>query len=342
MNSITRVFAAFGGQPADRRAFALTLSLYGARLTNCPLNSYYADPASYLAGQRAVTELCDPDILFTPFVIPLEARAFGCELTASKNGPPNVKKPACKGLTDVDRLILPLIDADPGLTYLVESTKLLAREFGNEKPIAAVLTSPIDMPALLVGIDAWLEALLFQPEACLRLTTLAVSHFQNLAAAMLQAGASCVITPVMFANPRIVTPDIARQVATPVLTQAYGSLKGPVIFHHGGNRLAPFLDMFMSVPNVAGFALDQRDSFAQAREVIGTQPVLFGNLSGPHLAGMTADEASARTTAILDDRAHDPSFIFCTANADIPWNTRPETIVAIRDAIINHEPGRPA
>ena len=40
MNSMERIQATLAGKPLDRRAIAPVLGLYGARLTNCPLERY--------------------------------------------------------------------------------------------------------------------------------------------------------------------------------------------------------------------------------------------------------------------------------------------------------------
>ncbi len=341
MNSLERVFAAVRGEMADRRAFSLVLSLYGARLTQCPLSEYYTQPQRYLAGQRAVVELCDPDILFAPFALTLEAQAFGCELVHFETAPPNVKKPACRGLADRAALPDPDPEADPGLRYLVECVRLLAAEYGKDKPIAALLTAPVDLPSLLVGIGDYLDALLFEPEARAELVGRTSDHFVRLANAMLEAGASIVVTPIMFANPRLITPRLAQEHLLPLLGAAYARVKGPVVFHHGGNCLSGYLEYFKDLPNVVGFALDQRDSFAEARLVLGPNPVLLGNLSGPHLPGYTPEEAGKRTRAILHERRDDPHYIFCTANADIPWHTPPETLLAVRQAVLETATGSP-
>lgn len=334
MNALARVFAAIRGEPTDRRAFSLVLSLYGARLTGCPLRDYYARPEKYLAGQRAVVELCDPDILFTPFALTLEARAFGCDLIHFETAPPNVRKPACRGLDDLDALRTPDLSADPGLGYLVEATRLLAAAFGREKPIAAVLTAPVDLPALLVGIDEWIEALLFHPKAREALVARTTGHFVALANALLEAGATFVVTPAVFTNPRIITADMAREHVVPLLAEAYRQVRGPLVFHHGGNPLGGFLELFKDLPNVAGFALDPRDSFAEARQVLGLGPVLLGNLSGPHLPGYSPASCYERTRRILHERRDDLRYIFCTANADVPMATSAETILAVRQAVL--------
>jgi len=66
MNSMERIGALFTGTPMDRPPFTLTLSLYGARLIGRSCASYYSDPDTYAEGQRAVVELCSPDIIFSP------------------------------------------------------------------------------------------------------------------------------------------------------------------------------------------------------------------------------------------------------------------------------------
>jgi uroporphyrinogen decarboxylase len=332
MNSLDRVFAAVRGEPADRRAFSLVLSLYGAKLTGCGLSEYYAKPEAYLAGQRAVVDLVDPDILFTPFALTFEARAFGCTLKHFNTAPPNVIRPACKGLSDLSALRVPDLD-DPGLRYLVESTRLLSREFGGEKAIAAVLTAPMDLPALLVTIGEWIEALLFNPEIRDELLRRTSDHFVTLASALLEAGANFVVTPAVFTNPQFLTPQMIREQVVPPLSVAFSRVPGPIVFHHGGNRLATHLDMFKHLPNVIGFALDHRDSFVEARALVGDSPVLLGNLSGPHLPGLWPEEAYRQTKHILSDRATDLRFIFCTSNADVPWNTAAEQIKAVAQAV---------
>ena len=106
--SLDRVLAALAGKPQPRPPFTLTLSLYGARLTGCPLTEYYRKPERYAEGQEAVLDLCSPDILFSPFVLTLEAEAFGSELKFLPDNPPNIRKPAVRSADEFIRLPLPV------------------------------------------------------------------------------------------------------------------------------------------------------------------------------------------------------------------------------------------
>lgn len=82
MTGMERVLRALRGEPADRRAFTLALSLYGSRLTECPTREYYSDPVRYLEGQREVVRLVGPDIVLPLLPCPLKpwptaVRKFG-------------------------------------------------------------------------------------------------------------------------------------------------------------------------------------------------------------------------------------------------------------------------
>ena len=50
MNSVERVFVAVEGKSVDRPAVTLTLSLYGAKLTGCPVKEYYTNPQAEANG----------------------------------------------------------------------------------------------------------------------------------------------------------------------------------------------------------------------------------------------------------------------------------------------------
>ena len=334
MTSLERVLCALRGEPSDRRAFTLALSLYGARLSGCPIRSYYTDPMRYLEGQREVARFMDPDIVFAPFALPFEALAYGGEGVWLDKFPPNVRKPPFRERDPVQPLGDGLLQQQ-GVVYLVESTRLLAEEFGAVRPVCAVVTAPVDLPAMLMGIETWLVILLFDKERAARLMELAVDHFLRLTGAFFDAGAAFVAIPVMFANLRLVTPALLEKTILPELARAFGQVRGPLVYHHGGNRILDHLSMCSGLPNVAGFLLDPRDNLAQAREVLGPQRLILGNVNGPGLSRMQPGDVYASVTALLADRAADRSFLLASAHADIPFDTNPDVLLAVRQAVLD-------
>ena len=159
-----------------------------------------------------------------------------------------------------------------------------------------------------------------------------VPYFVCWANALLAEGAALVIVPVAFANPTIVTREMAAQIAVPVLREAYSQVDGPLVLHSAGAPLSPFLDLLAGLPNVVGFVLNHGDSFAEARARVGSQPMLLGNIDGPTLHAREPDEIAAECRKVLLDRRDDPRFILGTSAADIGFDTPVENIRAVRRA----------
>ncbi len=339
MTGLERIGAALQGNFADRRAFAMTLSLYGARLAGSAPKDYYREPERYRGGQAAVASLVDPDVLFGPFAMPLEAEAWGATLAWTEKAPPNVAKP----LRSVQAFLggeAPSPDSDPRLSYLVESVRLVAADNAGARPVAAVATCPSDLPAMALGIDAWLEILLFDPDLAARVLERSGEHFRALCGAYATAGAAFVAVPVMFANPRILPEALVRELVVPYLAREFGAAGLPVVFHHGANPLAEYLPLFAGLPGVAGFALAERDDSGAARDALGPGVLLLGGVEGPTLSRRPLARVLEAARSALRARAADPRFVFATASADVPWDTEPATLVALAETVRESELAR--
>ncbi|PKL09688.1 MAG: uroporphyrinogen decarboxylase, partial [Spirochaetae bacterium HGW-Spirochaetae-7] len=193
-----RIGETLAGRFADRRAVAPVLSLYGCRMTGSNPERYYRHPELFLEGQRSVVRRFDPDIVFGPYALALEAGAYGAPLIWPPYSPPNVRKPMPAGTGGtVSPPSSPAPISSESLSFLVESVRQLTGEFGNSRPVAAVITAPTDLPAMLLGIDLWLELLLFDAQSASLWLAMAEEHFVALATAYFEAGASFVVVPVM-------------------------------------------------------------------------------------------------------------------------------------------------
>ncbi len=336
MNSMERIAAVLAGEPTDRRAFTATLSLYGARLTRKNAADYYSDPELYAAGQRAVVDLCEPDILFGPFALSFEAEAFGAGVSLFPDSPPMLRKPAVKSAHDIASIKEPILESHPRLRYLVDSVQAVAEDQHGSRPVAGVILAPTDLPILLMGMENWIQILLFEPELAQAWARIALEHFLALAAAYFKAGATFLVSPLMMVNPVFMDPAQAERLVKPLLGEAFGQLTGPIVFHHGGTPIASILNQYKDLPHVAGFVLDEKDSFAQARQTLGPHIALLGNMNGPLFGSRTVEALTRRAATLLDDRASDPAFIFATSAADVPYDTNPAALEAVRKIVVEH------
>ena len=123
----------------------------------------------------------------------------------------------------------------------------------------------------------------------------------------------------------------------------YGLLDDQVVFLQGWfkdtlphlTRILDHLQLCSGLSNVAGFLLDPRDSLSEAREILGPQRLMLGNVNGPGLARMQPDKAYASVSTLLADRASDRNFVFASSHADILYDTGPDTLLAVRKAVMD-------
>jgi uroporphyrinogen-III decarboxylase len=136
-----------------------------------------------------------------------------------------------------------------------------------------------------------------------------------------------------FTTPRILTRHLVEKQIVPVLREVFAEIKGPLYMHHTGTTYNEFIDLLAGLPNVHGFITDERDDLQESRQKIGPTKVLFSGLNGPEIDNHTPEDIYARVTAVLQNRADDPHFIFTLSGPDVPFSTPLENLRTITDAI---------
>jgi uroporphyrinogen decarboxylase len=332
VTGLERVLGTLGGKALDRRVVAPVLGLYAAGLTRTPLAEHYTDPVAFARGQLAVHETFAPDVLFAPFTFAGIGEAFGSEVRYFEDQPPNVRRPAVDSASGWDTLTLPDPDGHPRLLFLRRAVERLAAGLAGEAPVAAPLPSPVDLPALVLGLEGWLEAVLFEPGRARAILEDSTELFVRLANGLLQAGAALIVVPSGLTAPRMVPREVVAGFSVPALASALARLSGPVLLHHVGAPMLATLDLVAGLPNVVGFALDESDDPALARRIVGRDKVLFTGPGGLALGGLGAAEVEGRCLARLEAARADPRLALFTAGADVPLATPPDRIHALRRA----------
>lgn len=335
MNGLARILATLEGSPLDRRAYIPVLSLYGAQLTHCPLATYYTDPRAYARGQAAVNDAFEPDMLFGPFAFASIGGAFGSEVVVHGQQAPTIRRPGVASLAEFDRLVLPDPDAEPHLLFFREAIRHLAEQFRGEVPVAACLASPIDLPVLALGLETWLEAVLFDPAGAQRVLDKMTTFFVQFTNRLFADGAMVAFLPCGFASPDVLLRERVESLMRPAMAKALGQLQGPAVLHHSGASLLGNLDLLTGLPSVAGFALPHEEGLKQARSILGPGPALLSGPHGPSLTELDAASVERVCRGILEERrdAGDTRFILVTLGADVPLETPPGNLQAMRQAI---------
>ena len=333
MNNRERFFNFVQGKPVDYRPWGAVLSLYGAKLTKCPVERYYNDPASYALGQEAVCESIDPGFVMGSFILSGYANAFGAELKYIENYPPNVLRTPISSADEIRKLSIPDVNNNPSLFYMRETLRRVSAAHRNDRVIVEVILSPIDLPMLIMGLDAWMRTVLTDEAGVRRMLDITLPFFIQLCEAYFSDGADALIIPLPFLTKDITTSHIVKTFAMPLLQEAFSKLGGPVVLHHVGSSIFDFVDVLDTLPNILGLCMSAEDNLTEARERIRPESILFGGLDGPTLDTHSADEVRSKTGAFLANVKNDKKLVPFLVGTDTSINTPLENILAFRNTV---------
>lgn len=341
MNSRQRVFSILQGKPVDRRPFGGLMSLYGAKLTGCPLFKYYNDAAEYARGQDAIRQTICPDFLIGPFMLAGYGEAFGSTLRYFDNYVPNLLKPVISCPEDLSRLIVPDIDSHPRLLYFRDALRRIKASHGTEAQLVSIVLNPLDLPLVIMGLDAWLRTVLTDEDSTRKMLDIVIPFFVRYCNALFEDGADALAIPMAFLTRDITTRSLAANFAVPILREALAELKGPVIAHHTGSSFFDTLDLLCDLPNLIGLAMDADDDIVAARSLVNSETVLFAGPDGPSLHTVSADWVKATCLERLSTLRNDPRYVPFATGTDVSMDTPVANLIAIRTAVEEFGNGQP-
>lgn len=339
MNSYQRVMGTLMGQPVDRLPVFAVLGAYGGQLTGVNLHTLYSDAAAYVAGQQAVQQEFGFDLVMTPFVYTAISEAFGGETAWSETQPPNMKRPGVKNAAKLLALPLPDLQKSASLALVLDATRRLADLYKEQVPVIGVLPGPAIIPSLIIGMEQWMEAVLFDPELAQKLLDHTAPFFVSWANALLAAGADCLVVTEGMASAEITPRSLFAEQFLPLLTSTFAQVNGPKVLHHTGGRMNHNLDLLPGLAGLVGVAVGSKDDLAEARSLIGPDLNLIGNLDNLSFPSVTADKISEMSRSCLQAAAPVGHYILANSGADIPLTTPPENLRAMQAAAVGYGSG---
>lgn len=333
MNSRERFFNLIAGKPVDRRPFGAILSLYGAGLTNCPLERFYNDAESYARGQTAVLQIVKPDFLFGPFLLSGFGEAFGGKLHYTKYYVPALLRPAISSAAEINALCIPDPDTNPRLLFYRESIRRISRVHRRDNVIVGIVLNPLDLPIMIMGLDAWLCTVLSDEEGTRRMLDITTPFFIHLCEKLFSDGADILAMPMAFFTRDITSNRLATDFALPALREALSSVKGPLLLHHTGSSFFDYLGALDKLPGVAGFTMHPDDNLFAARRRIRKTSILFGGLDGPSIHTLTPESIRVRCFNLLAAMQDDSRYIPFAASTDVELHAPVANLKAFKQAV---------
>lgn len=332
MNAYERVMNTLQGKPADRVPVIAVLGAYGGKLTGTDLRTLYTNAAAYVAGQCALQDTFGFDLVLAPFNYSAIAEAFGGEVAWFTDQPPNLKRPAVGDAAAALELALPDPRHTGLLPMMLDATCQLAGIYQDRVPVFAAVPGPSALCALAMGLEAWLETLLFDEAGARGLLEHMAAFFVDWSNALLEAGADALIFTEVMVAAEVAPRSLFAERILPHLHTVFAQVRGPLVFHNSGGSINQNLDLLPGLPGLAGVGVGVKDDLAAARRLIGPELLLLGNLDNLRFPKASAAEIRQQSLACLQAAAPAGRYILANSSADIPLNTPPENLRAMIQA----------
>lgn len=332
MNSYQRVMGTLSGQPVDRLPVFAVLGAYGGKLTNSDLRTIFSNASAYVAGQNALQKEFGFDLVMTAFDYSAIAEAFGGEIAWSADQVPNMKRPVARRAVDALSFPLPDVSRTCRLPVILEMNRQLADLYKEQVPIISVLPGPCILPALLVGLEQWMEAVLFDQELAQKLLDYTAPFFVSWANALLDAGADCLVFTEGMVTSEVVPRDMFARQFLPHLQTVFTQIHGPKVISSTGGSMNHVLDLLPDTEGLVGVISGSKDDLAVSRQLLGPDLTIIGNLDNLSMPAVSAEKVYEMSMSCLKTAAPSGHFILANSGADMPQATPPENLRAMQAA----------
>ena len=339
MNSLERVMNTLAGRPTDRTPVFAVLSAYGGKLTHTDLRTLYTDAKAYVNAQQVVQQTFGFDLVLSPFDYCAISEAFGGEIAFFEDQPPNMKRPATTSAAKVLSLSLPDPRKTGRLPTILEATRQLSTIYEGRVPLFAAVPGCCIFPSLIMGLEAWIDTVLFDESMADKILEHTADFFVDWANALVEVGVNALIVPEGMATAEIMPRSLFAERFLPHLHRTLARVDCPVIFHHTGGRIGHVLDLLPGLPRLAGVVIGPKEDLNEARRLLGPELTLAGNIDNMELPALSEEEVRRKCMECLCSEAANDHYILSNSGPDIPLNTPLENLHAMMAASCEYAEG---
>jgi len=329
-----RLSAAINGVKSDRIPVFCNLIDQGARELGMPLKEYYAKGEHVAEAQLRMRVKYGYDNVWSLFYVGKEAELLGCaNILYAKDGPPNVEDFVIKTYDDIARLEVPAdITAHPAFAEEAECLRILKREAGGKYPICAYISSSMTLPAMLMGMEKWLELLLFGP-AAVRDELIRKCHeiFVKEIKAYRDNGADVLVYSNPFGSTDTVPMKNFLEHSLPWIEKDITAVgTDGIVYYCGMSRFNKVIDIVLERVGIGAYYLSPLDDIAEGKKIIAGRGLTCGVINDLKLAEWTHDEIRAEVKRLINAGMPGGKFLFGTGV--MPYNIPEENIRTMLEA----------
>lgn len=338
MTPLEILSAAINGQPAPRIPIFCNLLDQGAWETGTRQADYYASGERVAEGQLRMRSYYGYDNVWSLFYVGKEAELLGCKsILFDDYGAPNVADFVIKSYDDIARLEVPDdITAHPAWKEIATCLRILKQEVGDTHPICAYVTASTTLPAILMGMDKWMELLLTGPtEIRDELLRKCSDFLQKQIAAYRAAGANVLVYSTPFGSTSFLGMKRFLAFSLPWMKRdlAPGGTAG-VVYYCG---MAPFnnvIKVVMDELGISAYHISPMADLAEAKGLIGTKGLTCGVIDDIRMIRWSPEETRAEVKRVCETGMVGGHFLFSTGV--MPQALPEHNITAMLQAAFNY------
>lgn len=297
MTPMELLVAAATGRPAPRIPVFCNLLDQGARALGMSQRDYYADGENVAEAQLRMRAEYGHDNVWCLSYVGKEAELLGCrDILFDDDGAPNVADFVIRSWDDVARLEVPAdLTGHPAWCETERCLRVLRREVGGRHPICAYITASTALPALLMGMEAWMELLLAGPVSVRDDLLAKCSRFcQQELAAYRAAGADVLIYSTPFGSPSFLNVRLIKELILPWMKRDLdpGGASG-IVYYCGMAPFNPVIGLVQAELGIGAYYISPLANLAEAKAAIGERGLTCGVIDDIRMIGWTPEEVRA-------------------------------------------------
>lgn len=334
ITAMERLISAIKGEPSDRIPIFCNLIDQGAKEMGMLPEEYFSNGEYVAEAQIKMLKKYGHDNVWSLFYVGKEAELFGCrKILFAEDGPPNVEDFVIKNYEDVARIEVPQdISSHPAFAEQLKCLNILKREVGGKNPICAYISSSMTIPAMLMGMEKWMELLfLGPPEVRDELLFKCHDFFIKEISAYREGGADVLIYSNPFGSTDTVPMKFFTELSLPWIEkdmEAVGT--DGMVYYCGMSRFNRVIDIVLKKTGIGVYYISPLDELSEGKRIIAGRGLTCGVFNDIKLIDWSGEEIRNEVKRIIHDGMPGGKFLFGTGV--MPYGIPHENIIVMLDA----------
>lgn len=331
MNSYERVMSCFEGRKPDRIPVVPVVREWCCKQVGIALSETIESAEKHVFSQYYCAKKFGYDIVFGLLGTSEESEAMGSVFKYGGGYLPMISDYVIKDYPrDLPELKILNPYKDKRLPLILEGVKRLKELCEGEIPVVGSVQGPFRHAAMLRGVENLMRDLFKNRENARKLMEIATDSLIVWGVAVVQAGADIVWLPDPVASGDAVSPRVYEDWVLPYTQRVVSALKKTgvkVLMHICGDTSDRLKTL--AATGVDGLSLDTKVDFGSARETLGPEYLLMGNVDPTDPLTLGRPETVYKESRKVIEQAGKEGHFFLSSGCVIPAEAPLENMEAM-------------